>query len=74
MRTVAGDSEVRSSPQLLVARETALVARLAIVIGAFQGQRPRHGLEGLGVASGVARLAAAPAGPARADMVRSGPR
>ena len=35
----------------------------------MQGQRPQHGLEGLGVASGVARLAAARAGPARADMV-----
>ena len=55
--------------QRLVAREAALVAPLAIVIGAFQGQRPQHGLEGLGMASGVARLAAAPTGPARADMV-----
>ena len=55
--------------QRRVAREEAPAAVPAVVVGALQGQRPDSGLEGLRVASRVARQLAAGAGRDRARVI-----
>ena len=70
MRSTPGESDPPCRPRTWSRGAEARLACGAVVVGARQGQRPQHTLDGLGTPAGVARRLPTRAGRRRARVVR----